>query len=508
MFNVLQDIKEKGEDISKYEVGDVETPFNAYKMLCLQEKAKRVNVLKFNIISYGNFSKLVSDEITDLLKKGLDKKLSYTVDGAVFIRRNSNWDGIVHKYNKNKNIFPTGLRPDVIKVLEGYAKYMKRPLEIDFKQMTNYTGEIDVPEKLVDVELRSYQKEAVESFMKNKYGIIKLKTAMGKTILASEIIRRVATNTLWIIDKKLLLEQTKEVLEEVLGVEIGTITEGKINIKDITICTYQTLALHVRELVDYLKNIGLLVIDEVHKASGKSIQLIANLCPNTVYRLGLSATPDLKNNFLEVKSIVGPICYEMKEKDPRYKEFLSDSKIVFIDLEDKNYKSDDREYSKVYEDYIINNDIRNKTIKYIVEKNPNKRILIITKLIKHAEILSKMLSCDMLIGETTKEQREKIVTSYKENNGYVCVGSMQIVSEGWDIKELDIVIQTSAPSSAIKTIQGLGRVLRKHDAKEKAYYYDFIDKNERFFKNASRKRRIALQSEGHSVIIGKHKLEE
>lgn len=495
---VLLEIQAKGDDINNYEVGDYDSPFNVYKTACAQVDKKRNNNVSFSILSWGNYS-LLKGEITRLLQKGLVQRLSYEKENAHFIRKNSNWDGIVRFFNHRKNSFPTGLRDEAIKVLNEYASHLGRKLVLEINDMTNFTGMIDVPDKLVGVELRDYQLEAVEAFMKKKYSTIKMFTGLGKTVTAAEIIRRACTNTLWVINRKLLLEQTKEVLEEVLGVKVGTIIDGEFNPEEITICTYQTLAKRAKEVKDYLGTIGLLVLDEVHGAGNKSVKEICFHCANTQYRLGLSATPDLKNDYMEVRALVGDICYEASEEQA--KNFLSESIIKFIELADDRCSSTARDYNNAYENYIVFNDVRNDKIVDLVKKHKGQNILIITKLVKHAELLADKLGVPSLLGLTTKEEREAIVDGYKQEGGFVCVGSVQIVSEGWNVTNMDVIIQASAPASAVKTIQGLGRVLRKHEGKELAYYYDFVDRHERFFRAAAYKRKRALEEEGHEIFV-------
>ena len=494
----IDDIKQKGTNISNYEIGNIDTPFNQYKTLAIKEKERRKDKLRFGIATYGNFSYLVGD-VSKLLQQGLDGKLSYEKKDAEFIQRNSDWDGVVHLYDVRRNMFPTGYIYLVKYVLKQYSEYMKKDYTLEYKEMRTKTTTITTPDKLKDITLRSYQEEAVEAFMKSKYGVVKAKTGLGKTILATEIIRRVALKTLWVINRKLLVTQTKEVFEELLGKEIGTITEGEIDIKDITICTYQTLTKRFGELSSYLKDVGLLVIDECHNASGKSIKDIANKCLNTEYRLGLSATPDTDfDKWFEVRGVIGNICYKMAQDDERNKEFLSDCEINFIELDDKMY-ADSGEYAECYQGYIVNNQIRNDVIERIVIENSDKKILIITKSIDHGVLLSESLGCPLLIGETSNEDRDKITAGYKSDKPFVCVASYQIVSEGYDIPQLDIVIQAAAMSSAIKTIQGIGRGLRKAKGKDKAFYFDFVDKHQKFFRQASRNRMKALEYEGHKI---------
>jgi len=497
---LIDEINNKGVDISKYEIGDITSIFNAHAKKCLKEEERRKKKLRYGFAIWGNTSKLVGD-LSPLLKEGISKKLSYIKDIPDFVKQQQNWDGTINLFKKGSGSFPTGLIPEVHKVIKQYSEYMKMKYVLEYKDMREFTGQVDMPDKLIDINLRDYQNEAVESFMKSKYGIVKIRTGMGKTILASEIIRRTERTTLWIIDRLILAEQTKEVLEEALGVEVGLITEGNIDLKDITICTYQTLTKRFEELKTWLnKEVGFVIVDECHKAKSKSIKDICEYCKNSVYRLGLSATPDLVKEWLEVKGLLGDICYEMKNDDERNKQFLTDSELTFIKLDDREF-ADNGEYHESYESYITNNNIRNNKIKELVDKHNGKNILIITKSLDHAEILSKLLDCPKLVGETTREERNKISETYKNGDGFVCVASVQIVSEGWDVPNLSILVQASAISGAIKTIQGLGRILRKADDKTKALYYDFVDQHQRFFSGASFNRRKHLSSEGHKITI-------
>ena len=498
----LDDIKSFGTDIQQYPIGNFETPFNCYKTLCLHEQARRDKKLKFGFATWGNYTQLVGN-VTKLLQDGIDKKLSYEKKLPEFVKSKQNWDGFIHLFRKGKNVFPTGLQNKVSEVIKQYAEYVKTPYSLEYKNMRHFTGDIEMPKELVDVELRDYQNEAVEAFLKQKYGVIKLKTGLGKTFVASEIIRRVSKTTLWIINRKLLAQQTQEVLSEVLGVKVGLISEGKVDIQDITVCTYQTLVNKVDELHEWLeKQVGFVVCDEVHGASSKSVQTILSHCKNTEYRLGLSATPFLREDALETEGLVGGVIFELAPDDERNKEFLSDCDVTFVELKDKEF-SNNGDYNNAYDSYIINNKIRNEYIKEQVDKHKDSKILIITKALDHAKLLGKLLDCPLLIGDTADDERAEITKKFKSPGGFVCVGSYQIISEGYDIPMLDGVIQVSGFSSDIKSIQGLGRGLRKAPGKDKAFYIDFVDKNNYYLSKASKSRQSALEVEGHNIVTVK-----
>jgi superfamily II DNA or RNA helicase len=74
------------------------------------------------------------------------------------------------------------------------------------------------------------------------------------------------------------------------------------------------------------------------------------------------------------------------------------------------------------------------------------------------------------------------------------------MSEGIDLPHLNTVINAAANKGNVKTVQILGRILRKLEGKTGAKYIDFIDES-KFFKFASYARKRILRSEGHDVEV-------
>jgi len=134
------------------------------------------------------------------------------------------------------------------------------------------------------------------------------------------------------------------------------------------------------------------------------------------------------------------------------------------------------------------------------KKPKDKKILILTKLIDHGSMLAEEVNGKHLYGGTNKKQRAKLFKEFKSDKLNILVSTLSIFAEGIDIPSLDIVINAGANKGSVKTIQILGRVLRRLEGKEDAYYIDFIDRS-RFFKSASFRRRKALIEEGHNVRI-------
>lgn len=221
---------------------------------------------------------------------------------------------------------------------------------------------------------------------------------------------------------------------------------------------------------------------------------------------------DYKNTTTyEMNALVGfPVC-EYSTEWLTKNEYLTPTKCYFIknDLKinqvvDKNLDIDNENndnYHNVYDLKITNNTERNNIIKEIVDKNKDKKILILTKLIKHGENLNALIENSRLITSgTNKVTRKEDFNSYKLDEYNVLIGSSQIFSTGIDIPDIDIIINAGANKSDVTTIQSIGRCMRKTDDKEYAYYFDFVDDGSRYFTNSSKQRRQILEEFGHEII--------
>jgi len=131
--------------------------------------------------------------------------------------------------------------------------------------------------------------------------------------------------------------------------------------------------------------------------------------------------------------------------------------------------------------------------------NRGKKILILTKLVDHGKFLEETIPRSKhLYGGTNKKERAEIFKDFTDGNLDVLISTISIFAEGIDVPQLDIVINAAANAGEVKTIQVLGRVLRKLVGKENAMYFDFYDET-KFFRLASLARMRALRREGHMV---------
>jgi superfamily II DNA or RNA helicase len=295
-------------------------------------------------------------------------------------RGNANLDdiGTVHLYNTRFKCFPIGLLDKITKIIYDFGEYYNKEIKIflndarDQHYLHYTTGKMS--DRLnTKHQIRAYQLAAIDAFRQKHSGIINIATGGGKTFVAAEIIRLMDARTLWIIDRKELLDQTKDVLEELLGIELGVISSGIVDIKDITIATIQSLHSKLRELQSYLYTVNMVVVDEYHKSAAETYQKVFAKLPNTKYRLGLTATPsrdDGKDPILY--SILGEVIYKVTTDDLIRQGYLVRPEVEFHEL--KTVDLFKCEYAEDYNNNIVENVERNNKIVEIINKNSDKKL--------------------------------------------------------------------------------------------------------------------------------------
>ena len=472
--------------------------------------------------------------ITKLLERGINKKFSYELKNSFFIqKRYPGMSTIVSFWNNKYKSLPISMYNELIKTLEDYAKFNKKKLEITTTDNRMFdTKDVETPKSFLnDIKLRPHQKIAVDKFLEKKMAILELATGAGKTEIAFEIIRKLKIPTLFIVDKVDLLNQTVKRLKESLGIEAGIIGKGKKDIKDITIATVQTLIKNINtpEIKEYLNNIRFVIFDECHKVASKSYLKISYQLYNSEYRLGLSATAWRNDgNDMAINAVAGYTCYKVSAEDLIEKGYLEKPNITFVtnylteeeekelkkelekrefEITDKHYGSDydgtAEIYAAAYNVYIKDNEPRNNVVKKIVTNNKNKKVLILVKNISHGERLSEILDAVYINGNTNKKDRQKLIDNFTTGDLNILIGTISIFSEGLDVPKLEVLINAAGNKGDIKSIQVLGRLLRKHTEKKGCDYYDFDDTYDVYMKNAAWKRKWTFKKQGHKVKIVK-----
>ena len=337
------------------------------------------------------------------------------------------------------------------------------------------------------------------------------------TLIGAHLIHLIAQKACFIVHTRTLLYQTQKNLKTMLNVDIGIIGDGLSSVKDINVCSIQTLYAILSatdnqqrvkynhkqnkfetERIDYdrvkinkikkmVSETKLMIVDEVHHLSAETYTEVARSFKNSNWRFGLTATAwreDKKEIMLH--QLLGGIIYQIDLSTLVESGHLVTPKIEF--LEPVNMPGMNGKYSKALEKmYFVGNMDRNNLIADKVASMVEagyKSILIIVKFVDHVKILAGLLLIRKILsvsvtGSIVQKKREAIIDYFKAGKVKVMI-STDIFGEGFDMPIIDAVVMVQMGKSATKVFQYIGRALRPASDKEHALVIDVADKQRWF----------------------------
>ena len=375
--------------------------------------------------------------------------------------------------------------------------------------------------------LKEDQIDAVNAWIDNDFrGTIVYSTGTGKTEIAFECAKRVACrysssstmNVLLMVPRIILIEQNIKRLVS-YGIpkdKIGAYFGERKEIREITICTYQSI---IRNL-DIIRRSNMVIFDEIHlirdtaKIFSKLFDVVIEDHKKAI--LGLTATLDEKdlskyNTILTLlppvkrypiknavndkrlaKPIVIPLKVNLTEKEQNDYDTYS-AKIKKISNRFKKYDAESMTgllrkggfvsgmakawFLNIRKRKLLLSCAENKllsALNLITKKFPNEKIMIFSETIDSISKLRDMLELEgtkaMIIdSNTNSRKRQSILNQWgKEFYPLLSVHTLEI---GFDIPQVRIEVILATTSNMNQVIQRIGRVIRKQEGKDLALIY-------------------------------------
>lgn len=357
-------------------------------------------------------------------------------------------------------------------------------------------------------ELYDYQKEAVEVMLKAKGGVLVSPCGSGKTFMGIEILRQLGRKFLWLTHTKDLLNQTlKEMKSLYPFLDVGTITDGKINMgKDGTISTIQTLSKIDVEI--YKKEFDIVIVDECAHCAGsptisKMFQKVVENIPAR-YKFGLTATPARSDSLIDTMYMILGMSMQGEFK-PTYKIDKDKVKTIVAQhekvelLTDIPYDSDvyDVDGTIIYNELInfLSEDIErnNIIINNVVFRNRDgRKQIVLCHRVNQCKLLYEKLkelgmNVEVVTGDTPTKKRKELL---KEDNTWdILVATYSLLKEGISIKKLDTLHFVTPAKDKSTVVQCVGRIERFLENKKQPIVYDYVDINVDYCNKAYIKRK-------------------
>ena len=390
----------------------------------------------------------------------------------------------LYKIENDKFILPFGTFKDIVKLKVPNTIYRNEIKALESKKIKS------------GIKLYDYQQKALEALKKAKNGILVGGCGSGKTQIGLQLIAELGGRALWLTHTGDLLSQSYNRAKNSLECSLGKITEGKVNIQDVTFATVQTMV--KLDLEEYKRKFDVIIVDECHHAVGSPTKMkmfykiISSLSAR--YKYGLTATPDRADGLTKAMyALLGNKEYEISRKSIGEKIVDAQYKPIMWEEEPKGvYKGRDLlTQEPIYEkDYIdtdgtyiysklINTlstwDERNDLIKKIVKDNPDRHILILCNLVSHAKLLAEDLKAELLIGSKSAKKREEAKERLRTGKSKVSVATVALLKEGVDIPILDTLIFATPQKNKTIIVQSIGRIERAYPGKLNPIVYDIVD---------------------------------
>lgn len=250
---------------------------------------------------------------------------------------------------------------------------------------------------------------------------------------------------------------------------------------DISIKFYNAFFIERNSLTkDYYDYI---VFDEAHHAQAANCKkTLQYFTPK--YLIGLIAT-DERLDKKKLDEIFGQYEIKLTLKKAIDKGVISNIRcyrlISNIDLSKVRYNGKDYNYSDLEKTLVIDsrNELIVKTIKkyFSLKKSFFKQGIVFCVNIAHTKKLEKMLNSAGISARAvygSNKENDEIMEKYR-NKQIQFLLSCQIISEGWDSPQTEIVVMARPTLSKVLYLQQIGRGVKNYPGKECLYVVDVVD---------------------------------
>ncbi|PYM17238.1 MAG: helicase [Candidatus Rokuibacteriota bacterium] len=345
--------------------------------------------------------------------------------------------------------------------------------------------------------LRSDQEAAITAWERaGGRGVIVKPTGTGKTEIALSIIARHAAPALVVAPLRDLMYQWQRRIQRGLGVEAGVLGDGRHEIWPITVTTYDSAWIHMKDIGNRYR---LIVYDEAHHLPGPAQHESALDCLAPM-RLGLTATPfraDGRDRML--LELIGPVVFEedlaaargrtvadytivrvpihLNEEEQAEFDELSRSIRRYVaerHREEKGFEwSDLARRSRTDPDAreimrrwrrklaIVNRSAEKlRVLEDIFRLHPDEPVIVFTASNRMALDVSARFLIPAITAHSGKHERNRVLDLFAAGR-VRAIAACEVLNEGWDAPAVKAGVVLGGEKGVREAVQRLGRLLRK-----------------------------------------------
>lgn len=339
------------------------------------------------------------------------------------------------------------------------------------------------------MKMRPYQDAAIagafNAWEENTSALIVLPTGLGKTVVFSEIVRRMQpARAIIVAHREELIFQAAEKIKRVTGLD-GGVEMGELHADGwfgtpppYVVSTIQTQCSGGDgggRMTKFLPgDFGLVVIDEAHHATSPTYRRVIDY-----YRqnpsckiLGVTATPDRADEEA-LGQVFDAVAYDYQILDAINQGWLVPVQQQMVTVESMDFSNikttagdlNQGELAEVMEE----EDNLQRVAVPTVEICGDRRAIVFATTVRQAERLAEIINryrpdkAVWLCGKTDKEKRRKMLADFKAGVVQYVV-NVGVLTEGFDDSGVEVIVMARPTKSRALYAQMAGRGTRPHDS--------------------------------------------
>ena len=460
-------------------------------------------------------------------RRALMQKFEFEVPGARYMPsvKLGRWNGKVSYCSLAGSTF-INLLEDIVPILE------ELNYSIELEDMREYQTQFSFTEVEKDsfkdatwpkghicegqsIELRDYQVQVVNEFLKNPQSIQEVATGAGKTIMTAALSKSVESygRTIVIVPNKSLVVQTEEDYVN-MGLDVGVyFGDRKEYFKQHTICTWQSLNILLKNtkrgeaectIDEFIEGVVCVIVDEVHMAKADALkQLLTGVMSHVPIRWGLTGTvPKAKYERIALQVSLGPVINKLSAKELQDKGVLAKCHVNVVQLQDEqefsNYQSELK--------HLLSDEKRlDKMASLIDSISQSGNTLILVDRINAGHALVERLDDAVFVSGGMKVvDRKEEYDDVAVSDNKIIVATYGVASTGINIPRIFNLVLIEPGKSFVRVIQSIGRGIRKADDKDFVQIWD-ITSSCRFAKRHLTQRKHFYREANYPFVVEKLK---
>jgi superfamily II DNA or RNA helicase len=450
--------------------------------------------INFHKVNYS-FAKLVSADAGAL--RSLREYFTFAVPGAHFSPkvRQGFWDGKMRLLKPNGTIY-YGLKWEIMKFCDDRGwEFIDHDIQDNTfptsQQVLEFCQSLNLQSEGKPIEVRDYQLRYITHALQNARGVLLCPTSGGKSLIAYVIVRWALAHGL---RKGLLTVPSINLVEQMYTdfLDYGwdremmhKIYEGAVHESDapLTISTWQG----IQNETTYFQQFDFMIGDEAHLYKAKSLVGIMEHLNQAAVRIGMSGTLDgLTTSQMTLEGLFGPCFRVIKTQELIEQGYSSEFEIKCVvmrhsDTVRKHFTELKLDYDKECEFLRLSPKRTQFIARLALSKKGNSIVFFQHR--EHGQLLYEALrSFDTtnrkiyyIDGNTKVAERERIRREVETTHDTILVASYGTSSTGANYKSIHNMFFASAYKSLVRTLQSIGRGLRKSQSKTKCTLYDLAD---------------------------------